>query len=327
MSQQYAKDDDPDKFLIQYATPPARTIFLFEASPLFGSGISDSDWDSADLGLQHTANSSKRSKKNPVVSNGEGTPPAEDSWWTDRKIDWEKDCGGESHQSSFAYFKDWIPTGIRYMPGAIGGYNLKKGAKEFQRYLYLKKGPTRRSVKSIENKELSDDLGRRRRRTSINGDDDSDDQQDENPSDEEDRRNLSSQHPLLEKSIRKRPHHARPPRGAPGLQPSEEDSKMLGEDLELSRQRERREAEREKREIEQVETERARRAAEADHWRRHADYFEGQNNLAQIQMAYYRQKMRNEEVESAARISSQMSISLQEAFSVLRRARGISEDS
>ncbi|KAE8539077.1 hypothetical protein D1P53_005447 [Cryptococcus gattii VGV] len=41
------------------------------------------------------------------------------------------------------------------MSGAIGGYNLKKGAKEFQRYLYLKNGPTRRSVKSIENKYLS----------------------------------------------------------------------------------------------------------------------------------------------------------------------------
>lgn len=67
---------------------------------------------SANLGLQHTASSSKRLKKNPVVSDEDGTPKAEDNWWTDRKIDWEKDCGGESHQSSFAFSKIGSPPGL-----------------------------------------------------------------------------------------------------------------------------------------------------------------------------------------------------------------------
>lgn len=110
---------------------------------------------SATVPLQPTTNASKRSKKNPAVSTGhgtDGTPPAEENWWADRKIDWENDCGGEDQQPSFAYFKDWIPTGISYMSGAVGGYTLKRGAKEFQRFLYEKKGPTKRSVKSIENK-------------------------------------------------------------------------------------------------------------------------------------------------------------------------------
>lgn len=56
-----------------------RTIFLFEASPLFGSGISDSDWCISELGPATYRHSSKRSKKNPVVSDGDGTPLAEDN--------------------------------------------------------------------------------------------------------------------------------------------------------------------------------------------------------------------------------------------------------
>ncbi|KAE8538201.1 hypothetical protein D1P53_005539 [Cryptococcus gattii VGV] len=351
---------------------------------------------SADLGLQHTANSSKRSKKNPV-------------------IDWEKDCGGESHQSSFAYFKDWIPTGIRYMSGAIGGYNLKKGAKEFQRYLYLKKGPTRRSVKSIENKYLSVKRGWQTayNLTHETGAGDGGTVTIHAPAGDVDipYGNLSSHrerycpdynfwNEIFQSRHGPRPeficgthredipsveyltNHSNPNRKGPlkpglwkKLVPWVRSLAMILDDdvdeqkesqLAASSAREINQkatsscsptswsswfaAQRgrlqdawrgpgaesaegaaggreEKREIERVETERARRAAEADHWRRHADYFEGQNNLAQIQMAYYRQKMRNEEVESAARISSQMSISLQEAFSVLRRARGISEDS
>ncbi|OWZ78465.1 hypothetical protein C365_03262 [Cryptococcus neoformans Bt85] len=110
---------------------------------------------SAAVPLEPTTNASKRSKKNPAVSAGQatdGTPPAEENWWTDRKIDWEKDCGGEGQQSSFAYFKDWIPAGISYMSGTVGAYTLERGAKEFQRFLYEKKGPIKRSVKSIEAK-------------------------------------------------------------------------------------------------------------------------------------------------------------------------------
>ncbi|OXB37304.1 hypothetical protein J007_02951 [Cryptococcus neoformans] len=110
---------------------------------------------SAAVPLEPTTNASKRSKKNPAVSAGQatdGTPPAEENWWTDRKIDWEKDCGGEDQQSSFAYFKDWIPAGISYMSGTVGVYTLERGAKEFQRFLYEKKGPIKRSVKSIEAK-------------------------------------------------------------------------------------------------------------------------------------------------------------------------------
>ncbi|OWZ76366.1 hypothetical protein C365_05191 [Cryptococcus neoformans Bt85] len=387
---------------------------------------------SAIVPLEPTTNASKRSKKDPVVSasqGSDGTPPAEENWWTDRKIDWEKDCGGEDQQSSFAYFKDWIPTGISYMSGAVGGYTLKRGAKEFQRFLYEKKGPIKRSVKSIEakynsvrkgwktaynltqqtgagdggiitihtptgdadipydsladhrerycpdynfwneifqsrqgarplfRKSTDDDSNpslnrmsehvsrphkeatsgnapleeprsadegtsedRQRQSRSIHGDNDNDDLQEEgNPCHEEDGGDLSSRHPLLEKSIRKRLGHPRRPHGQPASEMSEEGRKVFEEDVKLRREAAQRDRDREVREM-------ARAKREDEHWAREAVYFEKQNDLSEAQRVYYERKTENEEAETAARIASEMKISLQEALSVLRRSRAVGKD-
>ncbi|OWZ61226.1 hypothetical protein AYX15_06550 [Cryptococcus neoformans] len=81
--------------------------------------------------------------------------------------------------------------------------------------------------------------------------------------------------------------------------------------------------------VEQMEREQTRRAAEDEHWGKQAAYFESQNSLVQTQSslaqtkkACYEQKMRLEEAETAARIASQMNISLQGTISVLRGTQG-----
>ncbi|UOH80992.1 hypothetical protein LQV05_003653 [Cryptococcus neoformans] len=296
---------------------------------------------SAAVPLEPTTNASKRSKKNPAVSAGQatdGTPPAEENWWTDRKIDWEKDCGGEDQQSSFAYFKDWIPAGISYMSGTVGVYTLERGAKEFQRFLYEKKGPIKRSVKSIEAKMTNgagagdgdiitihtptgdadipyDSLADHREcycpdynlwneifqsrqgarplfRKST--DDDSNPSlnrmsehvscphkemisenapleeprsEEGNPCHEEDGGDLSSRHPLLEKSIRRRLGHPRRPHGQTASEMSEEGRKVFEEDVKLRREAAQRDRDREVREM-------ARAEREEEHWAREAVYFE-----------------------------------------------------
>lgn len=78
-----------------------------------------------------------------------------------------------------------------------------------------------------------------------------------------------------------------------------------------------------------MEREQTRRAAEDEHWGKQAAYFGSQNSLVQTQSslaqtkkACYEQKMRLEEAETAARIASQMNISLQGTISVLRGTQG-----
>lgn len=38
--------------------------------------------------------------------------PPEEKRWIDRDVDWDEDRRGEDEQSSFDYFKDWIPIGV-----------------------------------------------------------------------------------------------------------------------------------------------------------------------------------------------------------------------
>lgn len=112
---------------------------------------------------------------------------------------------------------------------------------------------------------------------------------------------------------------ARRPHGAPTSEMSEDSRKILEEDLKLSREAAQCSINKEMREI-------ARAEKEDDRWERVARYFEEQKDLSQSKKEYYERKIQIEEVEAAARIASQMKISLQEALTVLRRSRAFGED-
>lgn len=94
---------------------------------------------------------------------------------------------------------------------------------------------------------------------------------------------------------------------------------MFEEDVKLRREAAQRDRDREVREM-------ARAKREDEHWAREAVYFEKQNDLSEAQRVYYERKTENEEAETAARIASEMKISLQEALSVLRRSRAVGKD-
>ncbi|OWZ63079.1 hypothetical protein AYX15_04896 [Cryptococcus neoformans] len=155
---------------------------------------------------------------------------------------------------------------------------------------------------------------------SIHGHNDNDDlQEDGNPCHEEDGGDLSSRHPLLEKSIRRRIGHPRRPHGQTASEMSEEGRKVFEEDMKLRREAAQGDRDREVREM-------ARAEREEEHWAREAVYFEKQNDLSEAQKVYYERKTENDEAETAARIAYEMKISLQEALSVLRRSRAAGKD-
>lgn len=100
---------------------------------------------------------------------------------------------------------------------------------------------------------------------------------------------------------------------------SEDSRKMLEEDMKLRHEAAQCRINKEMREI-------ARTGKEEDHWEREAVYFEKQNDLRESKKGYYERKIETEETEAAARIASQMKISLQEALSVLGRSRTAGKD-
>ncbi|OWZ60130.1 hypothetical protein C356_00346 [Cryptococcus neoformans c45] len=146
--------------------------------------------------------------------------------------------------------------------------------------------------------------GRQLQSRSIHGDNDNDDLREEgNPCHEEDGGNLSSRHPLLEKSIRRRLGHPRRPHGQPASEMSEEGRKVFEEDVKLRREAAQRDRDREVREM-------ARAEREDEHWAREAVYFEKQNDLSEAQKCITRgkQKMRRQKPLQGSHLTASTSV-------------------